>query len=472
MSETRAESSRGLLHGPVHRVLLSMSVPIGLGMLSTFLFQVVDTYFVGKLGEEELAALSFTSPVYLLLMAAVIGLAGGVATVVAKALGGGDNTEARGLASLALIFIGGASVLACAAGAAYVGPTFRILGAGPEVGVLAGDYMRILYTGMPLVMTGLVGGAILRARGETRGPEVVMIVAGGLNLVFDALLIFGYGPFPRLGLQGAATATVLSWLFVFFAMAALVFRRRALGIAGLTWARIVSGYRRLLGVGLPVVLTQLLAPATSAFLTFLVARQGDEAVAGFGVASRVQALALVGVFGVSTAITPFIAQNLGARQPRRIDEAVVFAGKASVYWGLGVFVLLVAFAGPIGRVFSGSTEVQEVTRLYFYVVAGTYAPFGLLSVTAAIFNGILEPGKALRILFVKAIVLTAPLAWLGSAFGVLGIFAGLAVSNLLGAAFAARMMKRHLASSGSPLSARSPWRDYAGDLSALAGCRS
>ncbi|NKB65755.1 MAG: MATE family efflux transporter [Candidatus Latescibacteria bacterium] len=467
MPAAQNSPSSHLLTAPVDRILLSMSTPIALGMLSTFLFQVVDTYFVGQLGAAPLAALSFAAPVYLLLVSLVIGLAAGVATVVAQALGQEDGPQARRLAVLALLLIAVVALVLCSTGYLFVVPLFSLLGADAETIVLIGQYMRPLYLGLPLLMVALVAGAVLRASGQTKWPEAAMALAGVINVVFDYLLIFGVGPFPRLELTGAALATVLSWSFVFVVLLTMLVKHRLVGFQTFALHQVTTAYRHILRLGLPAVGTQILTPATTAVITALIATHGPASVAAFGVASRIESLALIGVFAVSTAITPFIAQHVGAGNRERIDTAIAFAGRAVTYWGVAVGLLLIVLAGSIAAIFSDDEAVRQGTRWYFYIVALSYIPFGLLTVTAAIFNGVLDPAKALRILLVKALVLTLPLVAVGSLFSTEGIFAGLALSNFFGAWYAARTLKRHLAQPGSALAARQPLKEYAADLNAL-----
>ncbi len=459
-----------ILEGTVTRVLLGMAVPVALGMLSTFLFQVVDTYFVGMLGPEFLAAISFTSPVYMLLMSLNIGLSVGVSTVIAKALGAGDRQRAGELAALSIGLVVVVSIVVCGLGYLTIGPTFRALGARGEIVSLVSTYMSILYVGMPCVMTGLICGGILRASGRARAPEVIMAIAGAINLVLDYVLIFGVGPFPELGLAGAALATAIAWVFVLVGMLVVLARAGLVRVQGLKPRTALREIRGVLGIGVPAMATQILTPVTTLLITYLVARHGADAIAAFGVASRIQALAMVGVFGVGTAVTPFIAQNLGAGLQGRIDDAIVFAGKAATYWGIGVFAVLALTAAPLAAMFSDSEAVQYYTRMYFYIVGATYVPFGLLSVTASIFNGVVDPTKALRILIAKA-VFTVPLVVVGSTQGAVGIFAALAISNVLGGIYAARTMKRHLAAAGTSLAQRDARADYVADLAALFGGR-
>lgn len=356
-----------LLGTPVNRALLSMSTPISLGMLSTFLFQVIDTYFVGQLGPAELAALSFATTAFYLLVGIFIGLSAGVSAVIGKSIGESDPIMIRRYAVLALLLsllLSGAIALA---GVLTIAPLFKLLGARPEIVVLIQRYMGLIYPGLPLLAFALVANGMIRATGNVRPPELAMAVAGVINLVLDYLLIFGIGPFPRMELEGAALATVVSWAFVFLISVFMVFRYRLVavpfrvhqaeqniqddqnvqgrnekqsgtGVFANGWTGVRRALYEILRLSNPSIAAQMLTPATAIFITVLLARSGSEVVAAYGVSSRVELLALIGILSVATALTPFIAQNHGARLATRIDQAIVFAGKASVYVGLLLFV--------------------------------------------------------------------------------------------------------------------------------------
>ena len=449
---------------PVDRALFAMSAPISLGMLSTFLFQVVDTWFVGRLGTAELAALSFSSAFFFLLVGLFIGLSVGASSLVARALGEGDASRASRFARTSVVLAAGLASVLAVLGLATIGPAFAQLGASAEILPLIGEYMGVLYLGMPLLAVALVGNAAVRATGWLRAPELLMGAAGVLNLVLDYLLIFGAGPFPRLEIQGAALATVISWGFVAVSTVVLLVR------AGLLRRRrMEDGSPRsavllpILRLSAPTVATQVLTPLTAVFVTFLAAKSGAEVVAALGIATRIELLGLVGISSVSVALVPFVAQNFGARNRARVDEAIVFAGKASFYWGGLMFVALVLGAGPVARMFSGDETVQHYVTLYFWIVAISYAPAGLLAVTSSIFNGVQIPGESLRILMVKTFAFTAPLASLGALFGAVGLFAAVSLANVLGGVYAARTMRRCLRAADSDLARRRPVDDYIAD---------
>ena len=271
-----------LLSGPVTPTLLKMAGPISLGMLSTFLFQVVDTYFVGQLGPNELAALGFSATTYFLAVALFMGMAVGVSALVGKARGEGDRVLSARYATVALGVALAVSVCLSALGLVLLEPTFVLLGATPELIPLIDQYMSTLYFGLPLLIVGLVGGAAIRATGVIAPPEIIMGVAGIINVVFDYLLIFGVGPFPRWGLFGAAAATVLSWTFVAILMTVVAARQ---GLLTRKPGHLGTELRDIARLSSPAIATQILLPITAALITFLAARSGPAVVAAFGVAA-------------------------------------------------------------------------------------------------------------------------------------------------------------------------------------------
>ena len=450
---------------PVTPMLLRMAAPISLGMMSTFLFQIVDTYFVGRLGSPELAALAFSSTAYLVFVSIFMGLSVSVSSVVAKAAGAGDMSRARGLAvaslGTVLVLSVGLSLLARAA----IGPMFTALGASDEVLLLIGDYMGILYLSFPFLMLGIVGSGAVRAIGITGRSEIVFAIAGVINLVFDWLLIFGKGPFPALELAGAAYATALSFMFIFVGI--LVIMRRA-GLLGFGEFRSgISGLGEILRFSVPTISMQILVPSTGMFVTFLLASHGAESVAAFGVASRIEALALIGIFAVSISITPFIAQNFGAGQHDRIDEAVAFAGKASIYLGILLFGVLALLGPTIARIFSDDPEVVRFVGLYFKIVALSYGFQGIVNVTVAIFNGLQMPGTALRIMLVRTFIIVFPLLAVGSILGLWWLLGALALGNVLAAVYAGLLMRKSQRKWNRPIANASPLADILGDIRRL-----
>lgn len=454
-----------LIHTKTNKVLVSMSLPISIGMLSTFLFQVVDTYFVGQLGPESLAALSFSSTIYFLVVGLFMGFAVGVSIIVGKAMGANEEKKVNQVTLIALILCTSLSILFSFLGIYFVEPIFTDLGANPALLPLIKAYIVPLLFGIPLLTIGILAGGILRATGIVKAPEVIMGIAGIINLVFDYLLIFGKFGFPEMGIEGAAYATVFSWIFVIIGMLVLLVKHKRLQTKlSETLSRFTSIAKDIYKLGLPTIITQVIGPLTLIYMTYLLAQQSELSVAAYGVASRIETLIMIGILGVSSAITPFIAQNLGAKEHKRIDEAIAFGGRVSTYIGLVLCILMMLFIKPIAKIFSADLEVIEYTSQYFYIVSGSYVFYGLFVITSSIFNGLQLPINSMKIMTIKSLFFTIPLTLLGSIYGVKGIFIGLAISNVLAGLYAGHQMRKQFKKADSSLSGLGVWQEYRNDM--------
>ncbi|ANQ49398.1 MATE family efflux transporter [Flammeovirga sp. MY04] len=455
-----------ILEGKVTPTLTKMSVPISIGMLSTFLFQVIDTYFVGQLGGDALAALSFASVVYFIIVGTFMGLSIGVSTLVGKAIGEKNFLKMEQIIITSLLFTLFTSVGASVFIDVSQATLFTWLGAPSEMLPLIDQYMHTLMIGIPLLTIGLLMGSILRASGSVSQPEIVMAVAGVINLVLDYGLIFGKWGLPELGITGAALATVISWVFVLIMMSLLFLNQSILKLNfSITTIPFTQHLRDILQIGVPTMLSNLVSPLTQLFLTLLLAYHSSMAVAAFGVAGRIEMLSLIGILGVSTAITPFIAQNLGAELKDRIDKAIVFGGKAAVYLGIIVVLILFIFNQNIAQLFSDDLTVIDYTSDYFIWVSVSYIFYGLFLVTTSILNGLQKPQQSLQIMVIKTLVFTVPLALIGSYFyEVIGIFMGIGLSNILGGIYASYMMRKEINNSSSSLKGVDILQDYKNDF--------
>ena len=182
-----------LTEGSVGRHLVAMTTPVLFGITTMMAQGLVDTWFIGRVGDLELAAFGFGFPIIMIVTSIAIGLGAGTSSVVARALGAGDQRRARRLSSAALLLSFGITAVICLFGILSIDPLFRLLGATDDVMPLIRGFMRILYIGVPFLVVGMVGMASMRATGDTRLPSLLMVIAALLNIALDPLLIFGPG---------------------------------------------------------------------------------------------------------------------------------------------------------------------------------------------------------------------------------------------------------------------------------------
>jgi len=429
MASTKAR----LTQGSVGRHLLGMALPVLAGIFTMMLQHFIDMWFIGKVGDRELAALSFAFPVLMVVTSVAIGLGAGTSSVVARAIGNGDHRRARRLSTDSLILSFGVTGTICIIGILTIDPLFTLLGAPADMIPLIAGYMKILYAGVPFVVVGMVGMSSMRATGDTRLPSMLMVIAAIINVILDPILIFGVGPVPTMGLDGAAMAALLARGAIFIGTVYLLYKKQDL----LTFKKpdtdeMLRSWGDILHVGLPAAGTNAIIPIATGVITAMLAQYGPETVAGFGVASRVESLMLVMFYALSAVIGPFVGQNLSANRPDRIFRALKQCVIFCLGSGLIIAALLAMLSGWIPTLFSDNGEVTGVATKFMLIVPISYGAYGMVMVMNASFNGMGKPMPAVHISVGRMVIIYLPLAFmLQRFFGVTGVFVAYAVANAI-----------------------------------------
>ena len=353
--------------------------------------------------------------------------------VVARAIGAHNHRRARRLATDSLILSFGITAIVSAIGFLTIDPLFKLLGAPQDMIPMIAGYMTILYAGVPFVVVGMVGMSSMRATGDTRLPSMLMVIASVANVILDPILIFGVGPVPAMGLNGAAMAALLSRAAIF--AGTLYFMRMRLDM--LTFNKpdpgeLRSSWADVLHVGIPAAGTNAIIPIATGVITAMLARYGPEAVAGFGVASRVESLTLVLFYALSAVIGPFVGQNIAAGKADRIFEALRLCTFFCVGTGF-VIAALLAFSGAwLPTLFSDNPQVTDVSTLFLMIAPISYGAYGMVMVMNASFNGMGKPMPAVHISVARMAVIYIPLAFIAERFfGLAGIFVAYACANIV-----------------------------------------
>lgn len=422
-----------LTQGPVGKQLVDMTVPVLLGIATMMGQGLIDTWFIGQVGDAQLAAFSFGFPILMIVTSVAIGLGAGTSSVVARAIGADDHQRARRLSTDSLLLSFLVTAIISAIGIVTIGPLFRLLGAPDELMPLIRGFMIILYMGVPFIVVGMVGMASMRATGDTRLPSMLMILAAILNVILDPILIFGVGPVPAMGLNGAAMAALLARASIF--IGTLYLMRHRLDMVSFNKpdpAELRQSWRDVLHVGIPAAGTNIIVPVGAAVVTAMIARFGPDAVAGFGVASRIESMMLVMYYALSAIIGPFVGQNFSAGKEERILRALWLCTAFSIGSGLVIAGLLAAMSGWLPGLFSDSESVQRVTSMFLWIVPVSYGTYGMVMVMNASFNGLGYPMPGVVISVCRIAVLYIPIALVAMQFfDIAGIFAAYAIANIV-----------------------------------------
>ncbi|TDW56254.1 putative MATE family efflux protein [Oceanimonas baumannii] len=427
------ERTNSLLTAPIGPKLARMTGPMALGIVAILAFNLVDTFFIGLLGTEPLAAVTFTFPVTFVVTSLAMGLGAGLSASLGQALGAGQHGQAARFTSnsllLSLLLIAGLSGL----GLASMDILFALLGAGPELIPLIKDYMVVWYAASPMLIVPMVCNAAIRATGDTKTPGLVMLVAGLVNGVLDPLLIFGLGPFPALGIRGAAISSALSWLMAMVvALYLLQHREQLLSWQPPAFRQMLAHWRQLLHVAIPASFTSVLNPVATALLMLLLADFGNETVAAYGAASRIEAVVLIVMMALSSVLAPFISQNTGAGQHERSRHGLLLAMRFALIFQLVVFMVLWLLAPRIAEWFTDSPDVSALLQQYLRLVPLSYGLQGCFMLLGAALNGLRVSVISLMLNGLRLFGLLLPLAWLGAGMaGAEGIFTGILLANLL-----------------------------------------
>ena len=440
MSSTSNKYSYNLSEGSIQKSLIRMTTPMIIGMLLLFTFSLVDTLFISFLGTEALAAISFTFPVTFTIMSLAIGLGIGASAVVGKYLGRSEYEKAKEASTVInyiSLLLAAIVVVVCWF---FMDSIFHLMGARESLMPSIREYMLVWFPGSIMIVCIMTGNSILRACGDTKTPSILMAGAGLINAILDPIFIFGLGPIPAMGIQGAAWATVIAWgVCYFYLMYILVIQKELVSGSLPSRPAMLSSGREMLRIGVPAAGANMMTPLAAGIMTAIAASFGDEAVAAFGVGARLEPMATLIVLAMSSSLPPLISQNFGAGKINRVEEAYRLSIKFILGWQMLVYVVLALGAGLIASTFSDDPEVIGTIKLFLWILPLGYGMQGIIILTNSSLNALHRPMSALYLSSARFFVFYVPLAYVGSQwFGLVGFFGGALCGNLLMAAISLR----------------------------------
>ncbi|MBV7265034.1 MATE family efflux transporter [Erythrobacter ani] len=435
-------SSAKLVRGGIPGHLVGQTLPAIIGVAAIMSIGLVDAYFIGKLGSDALAAISFIFPISVALTSLGVGVMVGINSVVSRALGEGNNEKAARRANFGVVFAVGCGLIMGLALFLLLDPLFILMNAPANLLPLIRTYMQPFAFGFPLILAIMGFNGVLRGQGEARKTSYVSITYAAANWILDPLLITGVAGFGGFGIVGAAYATLIGWAFgAAMAMYLMTRAELPLDLSLLRKSSLVDPALAIVKVAGPAAFSNAINPIGLSILTALIASAGQEAVAGFGAAGRLQSFATVPLLALSGAIGSIVGQNWGAREYDRARQAALYAAGFCIIWGLSTAVILFAAGEWFAQLFTEDDAVIEEFALYLEIAAWGYAGFGLLIVANGILNAIDQAKYALLQSVGRVFLVMLPVALLLQGdWGSEAIYTAELAANLFGAVTGAGLM--------------------------------
>ena len=374
--------------GSLNRAILLLAIPMVLEMVLESLFAVVDVFWVGRLGADAVATIGLTESLLSLVFAVGLGLSLSTTAMVARRIGEKDP-EGAAVAGVQAIIIGLTfSLLVGIPCFLYGADLLRLMGASPQIVATGGGYARVALGGSGAIMMLFLNNAIFRGAGDAAIAMRLLWVSNIINLILDPCLIFGWGPFPKLGVTGAAVATFtgrsIGVLYQFYRLMRGSERIRILR----KQLRVNLGVLlRLLRVSLTGILQFAIAHTSWIGLVRIISVFGSAALAGYTIAIRILIFILLPSWGLSNAAATLVGQNLGAKQPERAETSVWRTGYYNMIFlgAIGVFFLI--FAGPVIRLFTHDPAVLPLAVACLRIISCGNIGYAYGMVMLQAFNG-------------------------------------------------------------------------------------
>ncbi|NQX76657.1 MATE family efflux transporter [Gilvibacter sp.] len=438
LGEAVKGSQQDFTTGSIRKAIFMLSVPMVLEMMMESIFFLVDAYFVSSLGANAIATVGLTESVLTLVYAIAIGLSMGVTAIVARRIGEKQVEGARRTAVQAIMSGVLVAALISVIGILFPKDILRLMGGAPDLVEEGYRFTQILLGGNVAIMLLFLINAVFRGAGDAAVAMRVLIFSNVLNIILDPLLIFGWGPVPGFGVQGAAIATTIG------RGSAVIFQ---LLILFYGWSRIKVGFKdilirgsemiNLVKVSLGGIGQFIIGTSSWVFLMRIMAEFGAEVLAGYTIAIRVLMFTLMPSWGMSNAAATLVGQNLGAGNPDRAAKSVWKTGKYNAIFMVFVSIFYLIFAEWILKIFSDDPEVISNGALSLRIIASGYVCYAYGMVVIQAFNGAGDTQTPTIINFFCFWLFQLPFAYAAALYfemGPLGVLLAITLAEVLIAA--------------------------------------
>lgn len=432
-------TSNKFTEGNILRSLTSLAFPIIMANILQTMYQLIDTFWLGRLGANAVAAVSLSFPILFLILALGGGLTLAGTVLVSQYKGAGNQKMIDYSSSQTVFVVFIISIFLAALGFFAAGPMMKLVGAGPEIYQDSVTYFQVSSLGFVFLFLFFVFQSLMRGIGNVIFPMFIVLGTVFLNLLLDPLFIFGYGPIPGYGVAGAAVASIFTQALSALAGMLVLFRgKKGIRIHFSQMKFDFKWTRKLFELGLPAGLDQSTRAGAMTVMVMLVTGFGSEMVAAYGVGARILSLVIIPALGFSIATTSLVGQNIGAKQIKRAEAIGNLSSKIAFFGLTAVGIIFFIFAESIIAFFvPNDPEVIKGGALFIKIMAPSFGLLGIQQVMNGVFNGAGFTKASMMLSVFSLWIIRFPLAYMLShktGLGPAGIYWSFPISNLIAAA--------------------------------------
>jgi putative MATE family efflux protein len=433
IAEAVAGTDQDFTELKLSKAILLLSIPAVLEMVMESIFVIVDIFFVSRLGADAVATVGITESMLTIVYAISLGLAIGTTSMVSRRIGEKNPDKAAHTAFQAILAGVVVSFIIAIPGAIYSDKLLNLMGASSEITEHLSGYTKIMLGGNVVIMLLFIINAIFRSAGDAALAMRVLWLGNILNIVLDPCLIFGIGPFPELGIKGAAIATTTGrGIAVVYQLWLLFFGKKRIQLSvkhiGVNFKIIV----RLIKISLGSIGQNLIGTSSWIALVRIISIFGSEILAGYTVAIRIISFVLLPSWGISNAASTLVGQNLGAKKPERAEKAVMITGWINMILLGTIGLFLVLFPAPFIRFFLTDPEALNAGIDCLRIISIGFIAYGFGMVIVNSFNGAGDTTTPLKINIFAFWLIEIPLAWvlaIKSGMNERGVFTAIVIAE-------------------------------------------
>jgi putative MATE family efflux protein len=419
--------------GSINRAIFLLAIPMIMEMVLEALFALVDIYFVNKVGSEASSTVVLTEASLSILYSVAWGLSIGVTALVARRAGEKNFEEASRIGVQAILLGIILSILVSIIGFFFPKEILLMMGASPEVAEEHYLFTQIMLTGNVVIMLLFINNAVFRGVGNASIAMRVLLLANLINIVLDPLLILGIGPFPKLGVVGAAVATTTGRAIAVLLQFYYLFNGKSLiKLAGQKFAANIKLMGAILKTSAGGMFQFIIGSCSWIFLAMIIAESGTAAVSGYGTAIRICIFTILPAWGLANAAATLVGQNLGANQPERAEKSVWRTAFITFCFFAVVAVVFFIFGEPLMRFFTADEAAIAVGTECLHILAVGYVFFAYGMIISQAFNGAGDTRTPTYINLFVFWALQIPLAWVLAKFlhmGPTGVYIAIGISE-------------------------------------------